>query len=75
MQNSVFPLFGLGFVLGLRLGLELGLGLGLDFGLGLALGLGLFWHLRQNSRWTILPPNGKITWGYFASRGKIATAF
>ena len=20
---------------------------------------------------TILPPNGKITWGYFASRGKI----
>ena len=22
----------------------------------------------------ILPPNGKITWGYFASGGKIATA-
>ena len=41
-QNSVFPLFGLRFRLGL------GLGLGLEF--GLALCLGLFWHLRQNSR-------------------------
>ena len=56
------------------LGLELGLEFGLRF--GLALGLGLFWHLRQNTvaTRTILPPNGKITWGYFASRGKIATA-
>ena len=63
-----FPLFGLG--LGLSLGL--GLGLGLEFGLGL--GLGLFWLLRQHAVRAILPPNGKITWGYFASRGKIATA-
>ena len=54
-QNSVSPLFGLGFGSELRLGLGLGLGLGLEFGFrlgfGLALGLGLFWHLRQNSRW------------------------
>ena len=58
-------------------GLGLGLGLGLEFGLGfgLALGLGLFWLLRQVAVRTYLPPNGKKTWGYFASRGKIATAF
>ena len=57
---AILPLFGLGFKLGL--------------GFGLGLGLGLFWHLRQNSRWTILPPNGIITRGYFVSRGEIATA-
>ena len=71
MTNSVFSQFGfeLGLVIGLGLGLEFGIGL--RFGLGL--GLGLFWDLRQNSCQTILPTNGKIIWGYFASRGKLAT--
>ena len=31
--------------------------------------------VRIRLRGTILPPNGKITWGYFASRGKRAAAF
>ena len=32
------------------------------------------WLFNKIAIRTILPPNGKITWGYFASRGKIATA-
>ena len=41
---------------------------------GLGLGLFNFGTCSKIADRTILPPNGKIPWGCFASRGKIASA-